>query len=559
MRVYDNPRTTSYTSKRLSEKATKASGVGCLAQIVVFVVIPVALYLYVFSDAGQICLNGKTTMRRANFHCVIHENEAVVLDSSYFVSSGAIDFFKKEDEEWRLTRHVDIKKYLKGWLVTKINSDDIESYERYEEKTPIIFNDQFVVVLAWKSDVPKILHFDVGPGEGVGMAIVFKRVGDDLKFYARIRKIEPYHIALSDDNRLIVAAAGHDSQTILREYDLDGRRPKVVQTLEPPVVTSEEARNSYGAKENDRRSFGSFFMQKGDYLLVESRQEVSDEERKQYRILSTHKDDYLLYRKVGGQWRYIQSLIDRVPLEDYQNLRCEPFWGLNRCDFGDERFQLSFINHLCDEKGLIEFRRDATTGFFEVAKVDFKKFLKGDRKERRRLDSHDDDTRVNLVIQERNNASLAAMNKATKLGILPPSRDATPEVMAPKWTILAADPETTAAMVEHYKKGKVSSFIPRYGHDEDFDNFYDWSDAVPTLHYAVCGSNMVVSYVFKDCFFKDWPMQNACDVWAGVDFYHIDEERGPIKVSSFTTRDLRPLAPRSRAADGGASTSEQAK
>lgn len=29
-----------------------------------------------------------------------------------------------------------------------------------------------------------------------------------------------------------------------------------------------------------------------------------------------------------------------------------------------------------------------------------------------------------------------------------------------------------------------------------------------------------------------------------VDFYRIDDELGPIKVSSFTTRDLEPLAPR---------------
>ena len=237
-------------------------------------------------------------------------------------------------------------------------------------------------------------------------------------------------------------------------------------------------------------------------------------------------------------------MLDHIPRETSQTLRGDPLGGLDRCDFGDERFQLSFINRFCDQKGLIEFQRDETTGLFEVANVDFKKFLKDDRRERRRPDSHDDDTRVNLVIQERNNASLAAMNKATRLGILPPSHDATPEVMAPKWTILAGDSGTTAKMVDHYKEGKVSSFILGCSHDDDFANFYDWSDAVPTLHYAINGSDMVVSYVFKDCFFSGWPMQDACDVWAGVDFYRIDDELGPIKVSGFTTRDLEPLAPR---------------
>lgn len=542
MRVYDSPRTTAANLRKSrfsrEDKKPVLYGVGCLIPIALMVVAaPVACYHFFFSDAAFIRANGKTTAYRANFHCAIRGNDAMVVNGSYFVSDGSIDLFKKEGEEWRLTRHVDITKYLEGRLVTHINSDDIESYERYEYKTPIAFNDQYVVVLAWKSDVPKILHFDVGPGEGVGTAIVFKRVGDDLKFFASIPKLKPYHIALSDENYLLVAAEGRGDQTVLKEYDLNASRPKVVQTIEPPTVSPEEARNSHGAKEGERRSFGSNFIQKDDYLLVESSRRVAEN-------TFSSSDDYLLYRKIDGEWRYVQSLLDRLPRETSQALRGDPLGGLDRCDFGDERFQLSFINLLCDQKGLIEFQRDETTGLFEVANVDFKKFLKDDRRERRRPDSHDDDTRVNLVIQERNNASLAAMNKATRLGILPPSHDAPPAVAAPKWTILAGDPGTTAKMVDHYKEGKVSSFIPGYEHDDDFANFYDWSDAVPTLHYAINGSDMVVSYVFKDCFFSGWPMQDACDVWAGVDFYRIDDELGPIKVSGFTTRDLEPLAPR---------------
>ena len=542
MRVYDNPRTTAANLRRSrfsrEDKKPVLYGVGCLIPIALMVVAaPVACYHFFFSDAAFIRANGKTTAYRANFHCAIRGNDAMVVNGSYFVSDGSIDLFKKEGEEWRLTRHVDITKYLKGRLVTHINSDDIESRERYEYKTPIAFNDQYVVVLAWKSDVPKILHFDVGPGEGVGTAIVFKRVGDDLKFFASIPKLKPYHIALSDENYLLVAAEGRGDQTVLKEYDLNASRPKVVQTIEPPTVTPEEARNSHGAKEGEQRNFGANFIRKGDYLLVESSQHVSEN-------TFSSSDDYLLYRKIDGEWRYVQSLLDRLPRETSQALRGDPLGGLDRCDFGDERFQLSFINRFCDQKGLIEFQRDETTGLFEVANVDFKKFLKDDRRERRRPDSHDDDTRVNLVIQERNNASLAAMNKATRLGILPPSHDAPPAVAAPKWTILAGDSGTTAKMVDHYKEGKVSSFIPGYDHDDDYANFYDWSDAVPTLHYAINGSDMVVSYVFKDCFFSGWPMQDACDVWAGVDFYRIDDELGPIKVSGFTTRDLEPLAPR---------------
>ena len=547
MRAYDNPKTTAANLRksRLSKEDKKSIlyCIGCLIPIALVVAAPVACYHYFFSDAAHIRRYGKTTTYRANFHCAIRENEAMIVNGSYFVSDGSIDLFKKEGEKWRLTRHVDITKYLKGSLVTHINSNDIESCERYEYKTPLVFNEQYVVVLAWKSDVPKILHFDMGPGSGVGTAIIFKRVGDDLEYFSSIHNLIPRRISLSDDNRLLVAS---QTQIGLKEYDLNAAYLKVVQTIEPPIVSPEEARNSYGAKENESRSFGSGFIQKGDYLLVESRQKVPMDERERSKGFGL-SDDYLLYRKVDGEWRYVQSLLDHIPRETYRALQADPLSGLNRCDFGNERFQLSFINYLCDQKGLIEFQRDETTGLFEVANVDFKEFLKDEPKDRRRLDSHDDETRVNLVVQERNNASLAVMNKATQLGILPPSHDAPPEVAAPKWTILAGDPETTATMVDHYKKGDVSSFIPGWKSgksDVKYDNFYDYVDAVPTLHYAINSSDMVVSYVFKDCFFSGWPMQDACDVWAGVDFYRIDDELGPIKVSSFVTRDLKPLAPR---------------
>ena len=54
----------------------------------------------------------------------------------------------------------------------------------------------------------------------------------------------------------------------------------------------------------------------------------------------------------------------------------------------------------------------------------------------------------------------------------------------------------------------------------------------------------MVSYVFKDCYFRNGPMQKINEVWAGVDFYQIDDKLGPVKTSSFTTRNLEQLKPR---------------
>lgn len=505
------------------------------------------------ADSVKLRERGETTYFRANFHCVLRDEDAMVIDSSAFVSEGSIYLFRKEGEGWRLASHTDITKYLKGSYVAYIETETLEKYEDLEQVTPLVYNDDFVVVLTTKTDESVKLLSDVGT------ALVFKRAGDSLEFCARVPNILPHCLSLSDDNFLTATALERESKSYyLKEFDLNGSTPQLSQTILPPVVDQEEARDSYGLKENSRREFQLKFMRNGDYLLVGSYQGVFEKEgvndadglsTTDMANLDVHAKgesydgklyalptDYLLFHKVDGKWRYEQSLLNLIPREFYLSHKRNPLSHLVCCEFGDERIQLSFYNLVCSEKGLIEFQRDEPTGRFEVATIDFKKFLQ-DGKEND--DTHDDASRVNLAIQERGNASLTTMNKATQIGIVPPSGEKTPQVLSPKWTVDSGDAETTALFLDYYKNNLVADFIQDYG----YDNFYDWTDVVPTLHYSVNGSALLVSYVFKDCFFAGYPMQKA-DVWAGVDFYRIDAERGPIKVSSFVTHDLKPLAPR---------------
>ena len=504
------------------------------------------------ADSAKLREKGESTDFRANFHCALRDEDAMVIDSSAFVSEGTIYLFKKEGDEWRLARHTDITKYLKGDYVAYIETETLEEYEALEQVTPLVYNDGYVVVLTTRTDESVKLLSDVGS------ALVFKRTGDDLEFIARIPKILPHCLSLSDDNFLTAVALNPETKSYyLEEFDLNGATPTLTQKILPPVVDQEEARNSYGLKENSSREFRYSFARSGDYLLVKSEQDVleSDLEKDaeglsmgdlggleisanvksvggKLRVMPT---DYLLFHKVDGEWRYEQSLLNLIPREFYLSHKRNPLSHLVRFEYGDERLQLSFYNLSCAEKGLIEFQRNESTGRFEVATIDFKKFLQDGKKD----DTHDDASRVNLAIQERDNVSLTTMNKATQIGILPPSGEKTPRVLPPKWVVDSGDAETTSLVLDYYKNNLVESFVKDYG----YDNFYDWTDAVPTLHYSVNGSDLLVSYVFKDCFFAGYPMQKA-EVWAGVDFYRIDEERGPIKVSSFVTRDLKPLAPR---------------
>ena len=505
------------------------------------------------TSSAKLRKKGESTDFRANFHCVLRDEDAMVIDSSAFVSEGTIYLFRKEGDGWRLASHTDITKYLKGDYVAYIETETLEEHEELEQVTPLVCNDDYVVVLATKTDEPVKLLSDVG------VALVFERKGDALEFCAWIPRILPHCLSLTDDNFLTAVALDSETKSYcLKEFDLNGATPKLSRKILPPIVDHEEARSSYGLKENTRREFKYSFTQSGDYLLVRSEQDVieSDDEKDaeglsktdlsnleisanvknvggKLRVMPT---DYLLYHRVDGEWRYEQSLLNLIPREFYLSHKRNPLSHLVRFVSGDERLQLSFYNLSCSEKGLIEFQRNESTGRFEVATIDFKKFLQDDKEKN---DTHDDASRVNLAIQERDNVSLTTMNKATQLGILPPSGEKTPQVLPPKWVVDSGDPETTALFLDYYKNNLVADFIEKYG----YDNFYDWTDAVPTLHYSVNGSELLVSYAFKDCYFKGRQMQKA-EVWAGVDFYRIDEERGPIKVSSFVTRDLKPLAPR---------------
>ena len=57
---------------------------GCLFWVLILAV--VIAFFWLQSDSGKIHRLGKTTVFRANFHCVLRDEDAMVIDSSYFVS-----------------------------------------------------------------------------------------------------------------------------------------------------------------------------------------------------------------------------------------------------------------------------------------------------------------------------------------------------------------------------------------------------------------------------------------------------------------------------------------
>ena len=258
---------------------------------------------------------------------------------------------------------------------------------------------------------------------------------------------------------------------------------------------------------------------------------------------------YVLYKCEDNQWSFLQSTVELVPQKMYidalhKESFSDPLGEVVKIEINNDVLQFSFVIFFNKEKKLLEFVRNSKTGFFELSHSDSKHFMLENgkmilelEKRSQRKDSYDDETRINLAVQSRNSYNLCVINKSTELGIVPPSIDNDPGIIPPKWIIPSGNEKTMKLMLDYYKTDYVEDFVRGYG----YNNFYEFTTYIPVLHYSICGDNMVVSYVFMDCFFEHCHLHNRENVWAGVDFYKLDPERGPIKTSSFTRSSLLPL------------------
>ena len=491
------------------------------------ILLVILVSIYLSYEYISLFIYGKTNLYRDNFFCTCGKNDAVLINSSYFISNGSIYYFKKGNTGWRIVKKTDITKYLKGWYVVYQQSDEISRLESFYQKIPLAYNDDYIAVLLSKSCKQYSRKSDIGS------VLVFKKNNGDIKYYCWIDNVAPRCVSLTKDNELIVIDNSDKNQFFtLKFYDLNNKKPILNQEIYPIISNNSDNENI----KNCQKYFREYFINNNNLLLVRSLTDIPDNEKKKLKCTIGFSVDYLLLEKIDGKWKYIQSLLPEIPKEYSSYCNFDPLMYVTCFDLDEMFIQLSIINPEKGEKSIIEYKRDMATGQFFVDSIKNKEYVLQNATN----DSHDDSTRENLVIQSRNRISIAMMNKSTELGIVSPSYDDSPDIIPPKWIVQSCDKNTLKLFLEYYKANIVS----RYAKEDGYRNFYEYTNAIPIVHYSINDSCLMVSYVFKDCYFRNGPMQKINEVWAGVDFYQIDDKLGPVKTSSFTTRNLEQLKPR---------------
>ena len=505
-----------------------------IAPLVIFVVVLIAFINFILQEDDD--AKYYSAKQRSNFFIACRENNAVVVDSSMFWAEGSAYIFKKDlNGKFNIAQRLDLSKYLNGNYVSFINEDDKGQFEKFSSRQPVAFNDSFLVVLTSKSTDPSKNGFYDGD------VLVFKKIDGNFVYHDRIKHILPYVVAITSDNHLILSVRRNkffSSKGSLLCYKLSDDGVEKVQTITPP----EDIKNQFGrvidsSKYNVR--FGSYFhLGTGDdALLVECRANyrgVLDESMFDKIGSFVDANIYLIYKRINDKWVYSQSTSELLPCSFYENTQFysslssiyDPLSYVTNVYLDKDTLQFSCVNIMHDEKHLIEFKRNKKSDLFEYYRSSLKEYIPASENGEKIEDTYDNTSRVDLVIQCRKAYSLCVMNKSTELGIAPPSFENNPEVLSPEWIIPSGNKKSMNLMVDYYKNNCVVEFVRKYG----YDNFYDFTKYVPVLHYSICGDNLVVSYVFIDCFYNRCPL-----------FYKLDLERGPIKMSSFTTSNLEPL------------------
>lgn len=235
--------------------------------------------------------------------------------------------------------------------------------------------------------------------------------------------------------------------------------------------------------------------------------------------------DQLLYRFTDGKWEYCCSFLDNVPHDIFYAKDRAPLNDVVKVEFQNDGiiFQLRHRN-----RGALQFKQKNDVYTFEQSCFEEKEWTKEKILRRAQF----------LAVQTPESYSLVWLGKRDRFGLTKPSTDGVIRLAEPDWIVEDADTETNRLVTDYYQ----NDFNPSFSADAGCESFYEYTDYVPSVDYALSGTTLVTSYFFKDCYFTGNRMQKA-DVWGGVNIYEIDPETGPKKVFALTTRNLEDLNP----------------
>ncbi|MGI6402193.1 MAG: hypothetical protein ACOX0A_08815 [Thermoguttaceae bacterium] len=122
-----------------------------------------------------------------------------------------------------------------------------------------------------------------------------------------------------------------------------------------------------------------------------------------------------------------------------------------------------------------------------------------------------------------------------RIGVVKPSADGKMRITEPDWLFADANPETARKMCSYYKNIGEYRRMPANPDDSALISYYDVTDYIPSIDYYLHNKTLATTFVFDECYVDDSPVQSA-DVWAGVNIYEIDPEKGPQRVFAMTTQ-----------------------
>ena len=453
------------------------------------------------------------------------ENAAVILRSSLYVSNGKIYYLDKTNGEWGIRQTIDLKPYLHGLHTIHPTNDD--RLHNDLAKRSFAFNDKWLCVVIGRR--PMTYSFQ-SRRDYQRRVLIFKRAGDQWEYHHTLASGNQLcwfnQVEVVNDQLIVMDRFQKSGQKCgaIQCFDLSGSKPSRGQTIYPPIDNGVDPWSVSPP----------IYYVKDDLMLVRwDRPKTEEEKALSSDSFETIEED-AIYQLKNNRWELWQTLSETIPQEVFARRRGKPLSGDIRVDLNKQEICI----YCWYPGGVLQFvNRNGKWAFADS--VDFDPNASKDAYSDGWF--HTDSGEVGL--QSPWSYDVVWRDKMQLLGVVKPSDDGKIRVAEPNWFIRDADPVTLQKMRDYY-----SSVYYYHGENvedlklDGYESYYDSTEYIPLIDYSICGSTLVTSYTFDECYFEGSPMQSA-DVWGGVNIYEIDSETGPKRVFSLKTGHLDELKP----------------
>lgn len=456
------------------------------------------------------------------------DNSAVILRSSFYLSNGKIYYLDKTNGEWGVRQTIDLKPYLDGWHTIHPTKD--HRLHNDLAKRSFAFNDKWLCVVLGRRPM---MYNKKSRKDYQRRVLIFKRAGDQWEYHHTLASGNQLcyfnQVEVVNDQLMLMDQFQKSGQKCgaLQCFDLSDSKPSLYQTIYPPFDNGVDPRNAWLE-----------YYVKDDLMLVCWDRPKTEEEKALSGDPNMTKED-AIYQLKNNRWELWQTLSETIPREVFARRRGIPLRGDTRVDLNKQEICIYCCWY---PEGILQFvNRNGKWAFADSVDFDPDATVKTSLNDSRDGWFHTHSVEVGL--QSPWSYDVVWRDKMQLLGVVKPSDDGKIRVAEPNWFLRDADSVTLQKMRDYY-----SSVYYYHGENvedlklDGYESYYDSTEYIPLIDYSICGSTLVTSYTFDECYFEGSPLQSA-DVWGGVNIYEIDSETGPKRVFSLKTGHLDELKP----------------